>query len=94
MCRYAYVGDKIIAKKTDVYWGFRKGDTLEVVDLGVTDGHVIAKNLTRPNIRKGGKSILAKHEYRVVVDVDRCVVRKIKFLGITIYKEAIYGFDK
>jgi hypothetical protein len=94
MCKSVKVGDKIIAKKTEVYWGFRRGDTLEVIRLGDTPGSVIAQNLTRPNIRDGKRSILVSSDYKVVTSDCHCRVRTVKFLGITVYKETLEGCDK
>ena len=94
MCKFVKVGDKIIAKKTEVYWGFRKGDTLEVKRLGDMPGSVIANNLTRPDIRDGKSSILVSSDYKIVESKCNCKVRTVKIFGITVYKETLEGCDK
>lgn len=58
---------KIIAKRTDKQWGYRKGDVLTVVERRF-NGYVAARNLTCPGRFERRVTILAPHEYRDVTD--------------------------
>ena len=75
------IGKRIIATKTDIGWGFVKGDELEITDYNGGD-IIVARNITQPQIRY--RSFIRKDEYRIKVDVEN--VYTVKFIGIPILK--------
>lgn len=58
-------GDRIRATKTDVFYGFRAGDTLKVTFIGAA-GTVAARNVTDADAHF--PAILNADEYEVIID--------------------------
>jgi hypothetical protein len=79
----------IIATRTSESWGFQKGDTLKVRNQGVSEGLLVADNLTRPNYGNTSYAILNYSEYKVISVPGERIVREKKIFGITIYREVL-----
>lgn len=79
---------KIIAKRTDERWGYRKGDVLEI-ERRLADGGVAAKNLTVPDNYGRQFAYLLRHEYSYATEVPQ-LTAEYRIFGIPILRRYEY----
>lgn len=93
--------NKIVATKTDLYWGYIKGDILEIVSCYGNGKTVTAKNLTNPNLsrRCNGNSYIRFDEFEIYneqkhAEYSVAEIQTFKILGIPVWKKIIKVLNK
>lgn len=85
---------KIVAKETNIKFGYIEGDVLKYV--GMLGNYYRAVNLTRPELTRDQYAVLSSREFEILNDtlikpkLYRVMqVKEIKLFGITIFKKVI-----